>query len=204
MSADQVCLAPDLLDSVRAVATPRRYRAGATIFAVGDPAGALLVLLDGDVRIEGPGGQDVAVDGRGAIFGELAALEARPRSATAVAATDVDLLAVAPAHLDELLGAVPRLAALVHDVAGRRDRSAAWTGTIASATCPAEELARWVIARGSVDAPMGAIAADLGVSLELVTRAIDHLVAVDALTVDRGQVRIRSHEALAEAAAPPG
>jgi CRP/FNR family cyclic AMP-dependent transcriptional regulator len=56
--------------------------AGATIFQAGDPGDLMYVIKSGEVEIE-VAGKKVAELGAGEIFGEMALIDARPRSATA-------------------------------------------------------------------------------------------------------------------------
>jgi len=60
----------------------RQFKAGDVIFTEGDPAAELF------------GNRVLEKLGRYGIFGEMALIDAAPRSATAVAATDVKLVAV--------------------------------------------------------------------------------------------------------------
>ena len=79
-------------------ATVRKVRAGATIFTKGDPGTALFAVRHGTVKISVP-----AMDGReavfnvlreGEIFGEIALLDGRPRTADAVALSDCELMVI--------------------------------------------------------------------------------------------------------------
>lgn len=70
-----------------------QYTSGATIFDQGDSAGYMYVVKSGEV--------DIAVNGTvlqtitsGGIFGEMALIEPNPRSASAVARTDCELVPV--------------------------------------------------------------------------------------------------------------
>src|SRR5262249_24324970 len=76
--------------------TRRPVRRGATIFAKGDPGTGLMAVASGAVKLG-----VVAADGReavfnivrpGEIFGEIALLDGRPRTADATAISDCDLL----------------------------------------------------------------------------------------------------------------
>lgn len=71
------------------------HQEGETIVRQGDPGDAAFVVVDGEVAVtvgSGSHATEVARLGRGELFGEIALLIARPRSATVVAATDVDLM----------------------------------------------------------------------------------------------------------------
>ena len=61
------------------------------IFAAGDPGDSFYVVREGTVTLSSSGRKLEDV-GPGGIFGELGVLERAPRSATATAATDCDLV----------------------------------------------------------------------------------------------------------------
>lgn len=76
-----------------------RFADGETIFREGEPGDRLYTILKGEVRISknipGTGEEALAILGRGAIFGEMALIDGRPRSADAVAHDDgVELLVI--------------------------------------------------------------------------------------------------------------
>lgn len=79
-------------------ATRRTYPRGETLCREGDHSSVVLVLLAGHVRIVHgtPDGREVVVGvrGPGDVIGELAAIDAQPRSATVEALDDVDVLEV--------------------------------------------------------------------------------------------------------------
>jgi CRP/FNR family cyclic AMP-dependent transcriptional regulator len=79
-------------------ATRRTYPRGETLCREGDHSSVVLVLLAGHVRIVHgtPDGREVVVGvrGPGDVIGELAAIDAQPRSATVQALDDVDVLEV--------------------------------------------------------------------------------------------------------------
>ena len=66
----------------------REYRAGEVIFREGDPRSEFFVVKSGQVRITA-GNKLLQTFGENEIFGEMALIDASPRSATAVAETDV-------------------------------------------------------------------------------------------------------------------
>lgn len=71
------------------------YRAGSIIFRQGYPGDNAYIVISGQVEIldEIPGGPEfrIAVLEAGQMFGEMAVLDDKPRSATARALTDVTL-----------------------------------------------------------------------------------------------------------------
>jgi CRP-like cAMP-binding protein len=76
----------------------KQYEAGELIFAEGDPGKQMYVLLDGavDIKIKVDRGETVikTVDTPNDFFGEMALLDERPRSASAVAAKATKVLMV--------------------------------------------------------------------------------------------------------------
>jgi CRP/FNR family cyclic AMP-dependent transcriptional regulator len=89
---------PAVIEHFGTYMTRRSMRRGATIFAKGDPGTGLMAVLWGSVKISVP-----TADGReavlniinpGEIFGEMALLDGRPRSAEAVAMEDCELMVI--------------------------------------------------------------------------------------------------------------
>jgi CRP/FNR family cyclic AMP-dependent transcriptional regulator len=96
----------------------RSYKAGDVIFNRGDAATELFVIKTGQVEIRL---ENRLLDTLSAlsIFGEMALIDGAPRSATAVAATDVTLVPVAEKQFLLMVGRTPYFAlnvmrALVH------------------------------------------------------------------------------------------
>jgi CRP/FNR family transcriptional regulator, cyclic AMP receptor protein len=86
-------------DAILAHAKVVRYPQGATIFAKGEPGNSMMAVLSGRVTIMAP-----SADGRqvvlsvlreGEVFGEIALLDGKERTADARAAADCELLVVA-------------------------------------------------------------------------------------------------------------
>ncbi|MFZ1083044.1 MAG: cyclic nucleotide-binding domain-containing protein [Candidatus Kryptoniota bacterium] len=71
----------------------REYRAGTTLFKEGTPGDEMYIILDGDVELS-IGDKILAVVGAGDIVGEMALIDLRARSATAVAKTDCRVVPV--------------------------------------------------------------------------------------------------------------
>jgi CRP/FNR family cyclic AMP-dependent transcriptional regulator len=89
---------PAVIEHFGTYMTRRSVHRGATIFAKGDPGTGLMAVLWGSVKISVP-----TADGReavlniinaGEIFGEMALLDGRPRSADAVAMDDCELMVI--------------------------------------------------------------------------------------------------------------
>ena len=85
--------------------TGRRAPAGTTLFVKGDPATEALLIVSGEVHIP----EAAATIGPGALFGEMALFGAeRKRHASAVAATDLDLLTISYEEFERLYAQNPK------------------------------------------------------------------------------------------------
>lgn len=99
------------------------FAAGATIFKEGDdPAGQMYVLQAGEIDIE-IGGKHINTLNAGDCLGEIALVDAGPRSATAVARTDVRLVAIDRKRFIYLVTQTPHFALQVMQAMAERLRS---------------------------------------------------------------------------------
>lgn len=110
-----------------AAAPVRSFRAGDIIFQQGDKAEELFVVQSGSVELRLGNRVLDTVSERG-IFGEMALIDGAPRSATAVAATEVRLVPVGEKQFLFLVGRTPHFALNLMRVLARRLRVT--TGTI--------------------------------------------------------------------------
>src|SRR6266571_7560131 len=82
-------------DAVVARARVRHFAAGETIFLMGSPGGSMMAVLSGTVRISvpSPEGREIvlAILQKGEVFGEIALLDGKERTADARAMTASDL-----------------------------------------------------------------------------------------------------------------
>ena len=99
----------------------RRVRAGGVIFREGEDADELFVIKSGYVRIQ-IGNRAVAELTADTIFGEMALIDDEPRSATAVAITDVELVPVSESQFLFLVSQTPYFALKVMRVLAQRLR----------------------------------------------------------------------------------
>ena len=111
----------DLL--VRSAGKTLSFKQGETIFKEGDPAVELYVIQCGRVEIRRGNRLLDTLDGHN-IFGEMALIDSAPRSATAIAATDVVLAPVLEKQFLFRVSQTPFFALMVMRVLVRRLRTA--------------------------------------------------------------------------------
>ncbi|HWX86198.1 MAG TPA: cyclic nucleotide-binding domain-containing protein [Xanthobacteraceae bacterium] len=100
----------------------REFKAGEVIFKEGDAASEFFVIHSGKVDIR-LGNRPLGTVSDHDIFGEMALIDAAPRSATAVAATDVTLVPVGEKQFLFLVSRTPHFALNVMRVLARRLRA---------------------------------------------------------------------------------
>jgi CRP-like cAMP-binding protein len=92
----------DILAEVAAIADEQEADAGETIISQGDLGTAMFVIASGEVRVHN-GDVTLAVLGERDVFGELAALDPEPRSASVTATRESLLLSVENEALLDLI-----------------------------------------------------------------------------------------------------
>lgn len=97
------------------------FKAGSVIFREGDEARELFVVKSGQVRIQ-IGNRTVTELGPESIFGEMALIDNEPRSATAIAVTNVELVPVTEKQFLFLVSQPPYFALKVMRVLAERLR----------------------------------------------------------------------------------
>ena len=98
------------------------FKAGSVIFRKGDEARDLFVIKSGQVRIQ-IGNRTATELGPDSIFGEMALIDDEPRSATATAVTDVELVPVSEKQFLFLVSQTPYFALKVMRVLAQRLRA---------------------------------------------------------------------------------
>jgi len=105
----------------------RDYRAGAVLFEEGQPGDYMYVVQEGEVEIRrqvGETGRVLAVLPAGEFFGEMAILNGRPRSATAVCRSTCRLLVIEGKTFEAMLRARPEIALrIIKSLAGRLENA---------------------------------------------------------------------------------
>ena len=100
----------------------RFVKAGGIIFREGDEATELFVIKSGKVRIQ-LDNRTLTELGPDSIFGEMALIDNEPRSATAIAVTDVELVPVGEKQFLFLVSQTPYVALKVMRVLVQRLRA---------------------------------------------------------------------------------
>ena len=117
-------LAEDELARLSQLARIKAYKARETIVEKGDPANEFFVLLRGRAKVstQGTDGADAAINvmGPGEVFGEVAILDGRPRSATVTTLEECEMAVVDKCAFHDLLASSPPIAVkLLAVLAGR-------------------------------------------------------------------------------------
>ena len=93
---------PDELDEILRFSSERRFARGTTIFQQGDEGSSMMAVLRGRVRVSAVSGEGKEITlnliGPGEVFGEIALLDGKPRSAGVAAIEDTLLLVVERRH----------------------------------------------------------------------------------------------------------
>ncbi len=101
----------------------RSYSAGEVVFRAGDPGNEFFVVRDGTVAIE-VNGSPVERLGSSEMFGEMALVDAKPRSATVVAETDCVVVPISEKQFLLMVEYAPSFALSVIRVLAHRLRDA--------------------------------------------------------------------------------
>jgi CRP-like cAMP-binding protein len=107
------------LEEIGEVATELILPAGKVLAREGDVGFEMFILLDGTASVTRDG-QRVSTITAGDVVGELAVISGLPRNATVVAETELTILVLTHAGLDQLLDDIPGLAKrLLYEVTAR-------------------------------------------------------------------------------------
>jgi CRP/FNR family cyclic AMP-dependent transcriptional regulator len=95
------------LEKIQKIARKEVYAKDTAMFFEGDPGNRCYVIIKGEVRISkfipNIGEEALAVLKMGDYFGEMALIDNFPRSAHAIANTDIEVLAIDKTDLDKIL-----------------------------------------------------------------------------------------------------
>ncbi len=103
----------------------RSFEAGATIFSEGEPGNEMYLIKSGRVKVirsEKTGSKVLSVLGAGNLFGEMALIEAKPRSATVVAMEKTEVLVLTFSDLERIISNKPEFLFMLIQVLCKRIR----------------------------------------------------------------------------------
>jgi CRP/FNR family transcriptional regulator, cyclic AMP receptor protein len=196
------------LAAILSVATERVVQRGAVIFQKGDPGTSLMAVLQGRVRIStvSPEGKELTLNTirQGEVFGEIALLDGKPRSADASAIEETHLLVVERKHfLPMLRGNEDLLLRLLVTLCDRLRRTSLALEEIALFDLPAR-LARVLVKLGQdygrpgpdgvrIDVRLSQrdLSTLVAASRESVNKQLKHWRDDGVVTIDRGYMVLR-------------
>ena len=200
-----------VIDKLAMLAIRRSCPRGTRIFGAGDPGDALLGLISGQVRISAstPGGQEVFLNilESGDSFGEIAALDGHPRTASADAVTNTELFLIRRADFLALIAKEPQLALQLLELLCKRLR---WTSDLieeaAFLSVPArlarrlmrlaEEHGNTVDGLITLHLSQAELASFMNVSRQIVNQHLQQWRKRGWIDLARGRVVIRDADAL--------
>lgn len=184
----------------------RHFSARQTIFRAGDPSDGLYVVASGRVAItiaDGPNMLQLSVIEPPAALGVVGAIDGEPRTATATAETDCELLLIYRRDLEKIGDAFPALWRSAATAMAMEARRIA-THEQALLLTRGERLARWLLAAadgdGIVSATQDQLALAVGTHRTVVARLLAAWRAAGLIASRRGAVLIQDRAGLAAAA----
>jgi CRP-like cAMP-binding protein len=192
---------------------PRRFSAGETIFAEGEPCTGLYVVESGHVRIfkSSPGGREhvLSIDGPGGSIAELPVFDGGNYPASAAAVDEAILLFVSKQDFQSLCLTHPQVALKVLRVVGARLRRLVGIIEELSFTTVRHRLAALLVrlakasgkrVNGGVEITLPAnnqeLASQIGTVRELISRNLSRFQAEGMLKIDGRTVTVTDLKAL--------
>lgn len=172
-------LDPDAIAAIARLCQIRKLPAGQTLFQKGDPGDALYGVRRGQIRIETgtATGERMTIEvfGPGDLFGEIAVLDGRSRTADAVAQEDCELFVLPRAEIMAMLERDSRLAIrIIELLCGRLRSTNERTEEMMFQPLPVRLARR-----------LEALAADFGSDLQITQDELAGLVGVTRESVNR-------------------
>ena len=206
-------LADSEADAILAEARIVGYAEGAHIFAKGDPGNSMMAVLKGRVVISdpSPGGRHVVltVFREGDVFGEMALLDGKERSATATAAAECELLVVPrPSFLHFLKRRPDACMQLMVVLCERLRRTNEQVEDLAFLGLErrvaklllhlADDMGQSTVPRPKLKISQRALAELVGGSRERINKLLQQWKRAEIIAIDQGSIRICDREALAD------
>lgn len=115
-------LPSEALQAIGKIAEERDISAGTALTHEGRHEGYFFVIVSGTVRID-RGGQTISTLRDGDFLGEIALLDGGPRTATATAESECQLLVMTYPRFQQLLDTAPEVRVAIFEEVGRRLRA---------------------------------------------------------------------------------
>lgn len=201
-------LGAEAIASLARLCQTRRLPAGQTLFVKGDPGDALYGVRRGQIRIETgtSGGERLTIEvfGAGDLFGEIAVLDGRPRTADAVAQEDAELFVLPRADFLKTLERDGRLAIRIIELLCARLRSTNERTEEMMFLPLSVRLARRLDTLvqdfgAEVQITQDELAGLVGVTRESVNRQLQEWRASGIVTLSRGRILVDPERLAAEA-----
>lgn len=204
-------LPDDEIDKMFEHAVIRRYAANAQILSKGDPGSSMMAVLRGRVVIKAPSsdGKEVILNiiNEGEIFGEIALLDGKERTADAAAMTDCELLVITCRSLLPLLERPDMMRELINVLCERLRRTSEQVEDVLFLDVAARIAKTLLRFAEADDAPQPSarivlglsqreIGNLIGASREKVNRRLQAWRRAGIITVDKGTIFIRDAAAL--------
>jgi CRP/FNR family cyclic AMP-dependent transcriptional regulator len=208
-------LAPALIEQLSSYAITRTVEGGKQIYAKGDPGNSLYAVVAGSVRVSVPSmdGKDTIFNllGQGDIFGEIALLDGRPRSADVSAVTDCELMVISRRDFQPLMQSHFEIALkFIELLCARVRKTSEQVEDISSLDLPTR-LAKILLqlAENAQASPQGRkismtqreIGQIIGMSRESTNKQLRSWEARNWVRLERGSILVIARDALADIAA---
>lgn len=209
-----------VFDAFAEAGQPRKYPPGAALFLEGDPPGTLFAIRSGEVRVTARSDAEEAtltVCGPGQLLGEVSAIDGLPRSASAIAITEVEVAAVPAGQFNRMLEHQPELAMQIMRLLANRLRRLTGDRVVHRRGDAITRVASGVVEAASRAEPVGTAlrvpvtAADLVAYVdgdyEVTSRALAGLAGEGWIEVHADGIDVLNLPALrrlSEDSAPPG
>lgn len=201
-------LPAEIIERLASYAVVKEVKRGTTIFSKGDVGNSLFAVCEGTVKMTSPSadGKDAVFNwmNQGAIFGEIALLDGRTRTANAVAATDCQLMVIDRRDFLPLLRSQQELAIKIIDVlCGRLRRTSEQVEDIMFLDLPgrlAKTLLRLTHDASQQDRKLaitqGEIAEIIGMSRESTNKQLRDWQERKWIRLERGGISVLQPDAL--------
>lgn len=204
-------LGAEAVETLATLCVTRSLEAGQTLFLKGDPGDALYAIRRGQVRItDGTGdGRRTTLNvlGPGDVFGEVALLDGRPRTASALASEPTDLFVILRRDLLAMIARRPGLAVQLIELLCERIRWMSRRTEEASFLSLEQRLVRRLTGLGEdygdeIVVSQEELALFVGATRESVNRQLQVWKRAGLVSLARGRIRLLDGEGLMRRAAP--